>query len=61
MMTSRTIERDEKKLSIFTNDPALEDSSLSIRAEQQPEWDPAEEFAARAKYIQHSVHLFINF
>jgi hypothetical protein len=46
-----SIEKDEKNLSIFTNDPTPEDSSISIRAEQQPAWNPAEELTARTKYI----------
>lgn len=50
-MKSETIERDEKNLSIFTHDPAHEDSSISLRAEQQPEWTLAEELTARTKYI----------
>ncbi|KAL6889178.1 MFS general substrate transporter [Trichoderma evansii] len=48
-MRSKATETDEKKPSIFTKDPALEDSSISIRAEQQPEWNPAEELTARTK------------
>lgn len=60
-MGSRAIDTDEKKPSIFTKDPALEDSSISIRAEQQPEWSPAEEFTARTKYFQHSIARFIKF
>lgn len=50
-MISTSTKGDEKKLSIFTNDPTPEDSSISIRAEQQPAWSPAEELAARTKYI----------
>lgn len=50
-MISASAKGDEKRLSNFTSDPTPEDSSISIRAEQQPAWNPAEELKARTKYI----------
>ncbi|PON27805.1 inner membrane transporter yfaV [Trichoderma gamsii] len=48
-MISASAKGDEKRLSNFTSDPTPEDSSISIRAEQQPAWNPAEELKARTK------------
>lgn len=40
---------DEKKLSSFINNPLQEDSDVSMRAEEQPEWNLAEELRVRTK------------
>jgi hypothetical protein len=56
-MISTPAEGDEKKLNIFNNAATPEDSGISIRTEQQPAWNPAEELTARTKYFYLSFDL----
>ncbi|KAM0257245.1 hypothetical protein ACHAQJ_004483 [Trichoderma viride] len=42
-MESKASGKDEKNLNSSINSPVHDDSNVSIRTEQQPEWNPAEE------------------
>lgn len=45
--------REEKQQGSFANNTLQEDSDVSLRGEDQPEWNLAEELRVRTKYIEY--------
>lgn len=45
--------REEKQQGSFANNTLQEDSDISLRGEEQAEWNLADELRVRAKYIEY--------